>query len=185
MERSGDSHQRYRRAARSNGPGAARLAVTLLVAISGSFAGMMLWAPISVIAPFPLFLSLPQVFGALFAASMAYLVGGSFRSPLWRVMALSLIAAAACAVANVLLFTGMVPGIVPVDDLTPPGGMKTLSVEAFLIGTVAGAVATRGRQRQRRGWVPFCIALFLSALAILALVFVAIPLLTLEWRGGP
>lgn len=178
MERSGASCQGCERGTRSKGPGTARLTATFLTAILGSFAGVMLWVLISVIAPFWLFLSLPQMLGAAFASSIAYLFAGSAKTALSRTMALSLIAAATCAVANILLYTGLVPGIVPVGDLTPPGGQATLSVEALLIGAVAGVVATRGEQRQQAGWIPFSIALFLSVLAIPALVFVVLPLLT-------
>lgn len=180
-----NSRRRYGAGARRYGPGAAQLIGTLLAAMLGSFAGMMLWAPVSIVAPFPLFLSLPQVFGGMFAASMAYLAAGSVRSPLWWVMTLSLFVSLACGVANVLLFTGSVPGVVPIYDLAPPGGMKTLSIEALLIGGVAGIFALRGSENQQKRWTPLCIALFLSLLAILALLFVALPLLTLEWRGGP
>lgn len=71
MERSGASCQGYERGTRSKGPGAARLTATFLTAILGNFARVMLWVLISVITPFWLFLSLPQILGAAFASSIA------------------------------------------------------------------------------------------------------------------
>lgn len=177
MEQSGDPYQGSQYHVISNRRGIARLAGTFLVAVLGSFAGVMLWVLIGVASPFWLFLSLPQVLGALFASSTAYLVAGPIKAALSRTMALSIFVAAVCAVANILLYSEMVPGVVAVSDLTPPGGQTTLSVEALLIGAVAGFVVTRGGGSQQKGWIPFCIALFLSTLAVLALVFVALPLL--------
>lgn len=124
MERSGASCQGCERGTQSKGPGTARLTATFLTAILGSFAGVMLWVLISVITPFWLFLSLPQMLGALFASSAAYLFAGSARTALSRTMALSLIAGAGCGVANILLYTGMVPGIGALSDLTPREGRR-------------------------------------------------------------
>ena len=131
-----------------------------------------MWLPMSIILPFWFSLTLPQFMASLFASSMAYLVAGPTRTRLSYTMALSLAAAAICAVANLLLFTGRVPGITPVDDLAPPGGITTLLVEALAIGVVAGKTAVKGSLAQRRSLTSFWAAVLLSILAIVSLLWV-------------
>lgn len=172
MENSGAAQDGYGRETRSTGPSAARRTSTLVVAMLGSVAGGFLVIPLWIIAPYWLFLTLPQVFGAVFASSMAYLVAGPTKTTLSRVMVGSLLAAAACALVNLALFVGMVPGVVPSDDLILPGGWVTHLLEAAVIGMVAGVVAIRGGQVRQAKRISFWTALFLSALAITTLLIV-------------
>ena len=160
---------------------AARLLATLSAAMVGSIGGGILWLPMAIILPFWFSLTLPQLLASLFASSMAYLVAGSARARLSYIMALSLAAAAICAVTNLLLFTGRVPGIIPVDDLAPPGGMVTLLVESLAIGAVAGGIALVGRPAQQRTRTPFWAALLLSILAIVSLLWVGTAIAPTLW----
>jgi hypothetical protein len=126
MEHPADPYRGYESEARSNRLGAARLICALLAAISGGFGGVMLWIPMSIVAPFWVTLSLPQVLGALFASSMAYLVAGPAKASLARTMAFSLVPAAVCAAANIVLY------VMIVDSYpTPPGGQATLTLEPY------------------------------------------------------
>lgn len=181
MDNSQASQGSYNRVARPARPNATRLTVTLILATVGSVAGGILWVPLGVILPFWFSLTLPQLFAAVFASSMAYLVAGPTKAMLSRIVAVSLVISAVCAVLNLLLFTNMVPGITATDDLAPPGGIATLLLEALAIGTVAGIVATRGRQRQPRSWVPFAIALSVSILAVVLLLLIGSAVLPVLW----
>ncbi|CAN5561148.1 hypothetical protein BH24ACT22_BH24ACT22_15720 [soil metagenome] len=163
------------------GPEIARLVVTLLAAMVGSIAGGILWLPMVIVLPFWLSLTLPQLLAGVFGSSIAYLVAGAATAKISYTMALSSISGAICAVANILLFMGLVPGIAAVDDLAPPGGRATLLVEALGIGVVAGVVAVRGGGRRRRSRIAFWIALFLSILAIFLLIYVGSAILPSFW----
>lgn len=81
-------------AAVSAGPGIVRAVLTVVAALCGSIAGWMLWVPLSVVTPFWIVPTLPQLFGAVFAASAAYLVAGPAKKRLSRTMSPSLIVAA-------------------------------------------------------------------------------------------
>ncbi|CAN5590924.1 hypothetical protein BH24ACT21_BH24ACT21_16560 [soil metagenome] len=185
MVRPGASRDSYGDRVRPDRIVTARLAVTLLAAMVGSVAGGVLWLPMAIILPFWIFLTLPQLLASLFGSSMAYLVAGAAKARLSYTMAFSLIAGAICAAANVLLFMEMVPGIAAVDDLTPPGGMATLLLEALAIGAVAGGVALRSRQGQQRDRAPFWVALSLSILAIAMLLWVGSAIVPDLWLPPP
>jgi len=166
-------------------PGIVRAVVAVLAALSGSIAGWMLWVPLSVVTPFWIVLTLPQISGAVFAASAAYLFAGPARKRLSHAMALSLTVAALCAAANLLLFLGVIPGIPSTSGLLPPGGPNTLLAESLLIGAVAGVLAPRGRRERQRGWLPSLVALLLSALALAVLLLVGSAILSTLWLGVP
>lgn len=146
--------------------------------------GGTLWLPFAIVLPFWLSLTLPQVLGAVFATSLAYLVAGPTRASLSLVMLLSSLVAAICAAVNLVLFMGMVPGVVSTDDLAPPGGMITLLVDALVIGTVTGLVSLRGEYREPRdGRTPLLIALFVSVVAVLLLLTEVGTLISIVWFG--
>lgn len=147
MERPGASSEGLVSGARSREAGAARIAATLLAATIGGIAGIMLWIPLSIITPFWIVWTLPQLFGAIFASSMAYLVSGPTKATLSRSMAFSLVFAAACGAVN--LVVGASPWIEPFYDLLPPGGQKTLLLEAMVIGAVPCLVTLSGGRGER------------------------------------
>lgn len=167
----------------SRSRGRLHLALTLLVAMLGGVSGGLLWVPLGVVAPFWIVWALPLLFGAAFASGMAFLVAGPATSSLSRPLALSLAVAAACAAGN--LVVGTVPGVGPLYDLLPPGGQKTLFAESLVVGTVAGlTVLGRGAERHRR-WIPTCVALVLSAVAIAALLYVGSAIVQVEFGPEP
>lgn len=172
MDDSRDSRDSYGSGAQSSGPTAVRRACVVIAAIMGGIAGGLLVVPLWIIAPYWLFVTLPLLMGAVYASSMAYLVAGPVRTTLSRTMIRSLVAATACALVNLALFAGLVPGIVPTDDLALPGGQATNLLEAMVIGAVAGVVATRGSRGRRTERPPLWTAVFISAVAIATLLVI-------------
>ncbi|CAN5298023.1 hypothetical protein BH24ACT16_BH24ACT16_16990 [soil metagenome] len=93
--------------------------VTLLAAITGAIAGGMLWVPLGVITPFWIVWTLPQLFGAVYASSLAYLLAGPAKAALSRTMGFSAIVASACGAVN--LVVGTSHWIQTFEDILPPG----------------------------------------------------------------
>lgn len=156
--------------ARLGGLTIGRFAGTVSVAILGSVAGTILVVPLWILTPFWIFVTVPQLIAAVFASSLAYLVAGPARATLSWTMICSLMIATVLALVNLALYTGTVPGIVPVDDLALPGGLATHLLEVVAIGAVAGGAAKRGGQARRTKRLSLWTAVFLSALAIITLL---------------
>lgn len=152
------------------GYGPVRRSVVLISATLGSVAGGLLVIPLMVIAPDWLFLTLPQVVGAVFASSMAYLAAGPARETLPRTMVRSLLAAVACVLANLALLAASANGVVASGDLLLPGGSTTHVLEAVAVGVIAGVVATNGNRARPTGRAAFWMAVFLSATAVTMLL---------------
>lgn len=161
----------------AKGPGFFRWVCILVAGILGSVAGGLLTIPLWVIIPYWVFLTLPHFFGAVFASSMAYLVAGPAKVALLRVMSCTLAAAAGIGLINLPLFLGIVPGVNVYDDLALPGGVLTHLLEAVMLGLAAGVLSTRGEPARWAKRIALVLALFLSAIAIAALLFIGLVLL--------
>ena len=161
---------RDEREVRSSGPTTVRRVSAMIATILGSVAGTILVVPLWVIAPFWIFVTVPQLIAAVFASSLAYLFASPARATMSRTMILSLMVATVLALLNLALFTGRIPGIVSVDDLALPAGLWTHFLEAVAIGSVAGVAATSGGQARQTKRLPLWIAGLLSALAIITLL---------------
>lgn len=175
MERSGGMEEPNREAERV-GPSTLRLFIIVVAALLGSLSGNLLTVSLILLAPDYIVLTLPSLFGALFASSAAYLVSGASVAPLSRVLAYSTMAALICAAFNLALLGAVLMGYVNSVGLEPlAGGWPVLLLETIVtivIGSVAAIVVSRpgpARQRRRSGfgfWISLCISL-VAALILL------------------
>lgn len=172
MERSGGMEEPNREAERV-GPSTLRLFIIVVAALLGSLSGNLLTVSLILLAPDYIVLTLPSLFGALFASSAAYLVSGASVAPLSRVLAYSTMAALICAAFNLALLGAVLMGYVNSVGLEPlAGGWPVHLLETIVIGSVAAIVVSRpgpARQRRRSGfgfWISLCISL-VAALILL------------------
>lgn len=172
MERSGRSEEDFSREAHPNRLSVVHRVSVVVTAIIGSIAGSLVIVPLIVVAPDWIFLTLPLLFGALFASSAAHLVSGASVAPLTKVLAFSTTAALICAAFNLALLGAVLTGYVNSVGLMLPGGWPTHLLEAVVVGTVAGIAASRPGAMQRRVRLSFWISLCFSLLAVVILLVI-------------
>ena len=151
-----------------------RYAVVVTLGIAGGIIGGLFRVPLSIVVPEWVFSTVPLALGALFAAGLAHLASGPCGGRFSRVVLAALLAAALCALINLVLLMATVAGFLhPLWVLGPPGFLTGFA-EALAVGAIAGVAATRGSAARRRSTLRIWV-LVLGGAVLLLFGAIALP----------